>query len=382
MAKKIAGLILSAGYSSRMGELKALLPFGDEMVIVRQINCFIEAGVSDVFIVVGYEADQIREALRNYPVQFICNENYSDGMFSSVQSGLKNIKDKFFDAFFLLPVDFPLIQPYTLEMLIKKFKEDTASIIYPSYNYRKGHPPLISGILIDKIIEYIGDDGLKGILKKYDNEAAYIVMGNETALIDIDTKQHYYEALNYLNNKIMPSYEECIHIYNFHNVSKRVIDHCKKVGEVAKIIAVALKEKKCDINPDLVYFSGLLHDFKKGTPNHAEEAAKIIRKTGYEQVSEIIKNHMDIHESYRYQICNESLLYYADKIVKETKIIGIEDRLLKTNGAGNFQSDVNITLYSHKRLMYAKFIQDKIETALETKVIDLLESNGLGINNE
>lgn len=370
MTKRIAGLILAAGHSSRMGELKALLPFGADNVIVNEIKCLMEADISDIYIVVGYQADQIRSALNDYPVKFILNERYDDGMFSSIKAGLKAIEGFSFDGFFLIPVDFPLIRPFTLLRLMNEFENGTGSIIYPSYQFKKGHPPLISSKYIDAILNYDGDGGLKGSLMQFNDEAVYVLNGNDTILIDIDTKQEYQEALSYGKKRSIPLEDECEFIFNLFNVSERVIKHGKAVGEIARSVASLLNDRGFKMDLDLVYWSGLLHDFRKGTPLHAEAVAKTLNQMGYPRVGRIVENHMDIKGDYLNRICEESVIYYADKLLKETEIIPIEDRLVQIEQKSII--DPNVSVDARKRILNAKKVQDQIENVIGTSVIDWL----------
>jgi molybdenum cofactor cytidylyltransferase len=361
MSKKAAGLILAAGLSSRMGELKALLHFGEDTLIERQVKSFIRADINEVFVVCGYRADEIKAAVKDYPVHVVLNENYIQGMLSSVKKGLEAVNRGSYDCIILLPVDYPLIQPYTIEMLASKFSASRASIVYPSYNYKKGHPILISTELIDAILAYDGEGGLKSVLKDYEKEAEYVDVGNASVLIDIDTRQDYARALDYMNNLIMPNLDECRIIFSNHNVSKQVIEHGKTVGEVARAIAQGLVKKNYEVDPDLLHICGLLHDFMKGHKNHDKTAARILVNMGYKKIASVVENHMSIQEDYKNRICNESVLYYADKIVKGTAVVTINNRISNINEPDKLP-------FAAKRIKDAKKIQDMLEQALDIKL--------------
>jgi len=367
MSKKAAGLILAAGLSSRMGELKALLHFGEDTLIERQIKSFIRAGISEVFVVCGYRADEIKAVIKDYPVHVVVNGNYAKGMLSSIKTGLEAVNRGSYDCIILLPVDYPLIQPYTIEMLVSKFSTGRTDIVYPSYNYKKGHPILISAGLIDEILAYDGEGGLKSILKKYEKEAEYVEAGNASVLIDIDTRQDYIKALDYMNNLIMPDLDECRSILSNHGVSKQVIEHGKTVGEIARTIAQGLVKKNYEVDPDLLYICGLLHDFMKGHKYHDKTAARILVDMGYEKIAKVVENHMNIQEYYKNRICNEAVLYYADKIVKGTTIVTINNRISNVNEPEKLP-------FSEKRIMDAKKIQDMLEQALDIKLPEGLKA--------
>jgi CTP:molybdopterin cytidylyltransferase MocA len=194
----IAGLILAAGFSSRMGETKALLRFGDETLIGRQIKCFLKAGVINVFVVTGHDAHIVAAAANAYPVRTIYNQYYKDGMFTSVKAGLRAAKREGCTAVFLLPVDCALVTPDMLDKLAMKFKENGKKIVYPSHKKEKGHPPIFSAELIDEILAYNGEGGLKAALARYEDEAAFVEAGSG-CLLDMDTKEEYRQTLKRLD---------------------------------------------------------------------------------------------------------------------------------------------------------------------------------------
>ncbi len=192
-----AGLILAAGLSSRMGETKALLRFGEQTLIGWQISCLLNAGIKDVFAVTGHDSKNVEAAASGYPVKIIYNPDYKDGMFTSVSKGLKAVKRAGSEAVFLLPVDCPLITPQTIKRLAESYKEGGAKIVFPCHKGEKGHPPLFSAKLIDGILAYTGEGGLIQALARYEDEAVSVEAGSE-CLFDMDTREEYMQALRRL----------------------------------------------------------------------------------------------------------------------------------------------------------------------------------------
>ena len=79
-AANLAALVLAAGFSSRMGRLKSLLPLGEATVIERSIGSFLEAGVQDVRVVLGHRSEEIARVLEASGVTTIMNHEYEEGM--------------------------------------------------------------------------------------------------------------------------------------------------------------------------------------------------------------------------------------------------------------------------------------------------------------
>jgi hypothetical protein len=82
---------LAAGRSSRMGRAKASLPVDDrDTFLTRIVRTFLAAGVDDVVVVVGHEAESIAAsfAASGLPARFVVNPNYDRGQLSSLLAGL------------------------------------------------------------------------------------------------------------------------------------------------------------------------------------------------------------------------------------------------------------------------------------------------------
>jgi molybdenum cofactor cytidylyltransferase len=194
--KKISSIILSAGFSSRMGSFKPLLKFGDYTAIETIIKAHLNSGIEDIIVVVGHRDNEVREAVKDYNVKCVKNENYTQGMFSSVVSGLQAIEGEA-GAFFVHPVDIPLVKENTLKSLKCKYIHSGKGIIYPTFCERKGHPPLIDCKYKQAILDSNGDGGLKRILDKYKDDAEFYSTFDEAVLKDMDTPEDYENLLAY-----------------------------------------------------------------------------------------------------------------------------------------------------------------------------------------
>lgn len=198
--KKICAVILAAGYSSRMGDLKPILKVDGKTVLERITDTFKYGGITDIYVVLGYSADKI---LSNYAykdeVNITINENFKEGMFSSVKHAATKI-GKGFDAFFLTPADYPLINPITVRKMISQFEPSKMETVYPTYKGERGHPCLISTQLIDEILSWSGEMGLRGVLQKHEDKSHEIAVDDEGILLDMDTKQEYHHILSRINH--------------------------------------------------------------------------------------------------------------------------------------------------------------------------------------
>lgn len=137
-----------------------------------------------------------------------------------------------------------------------------------------------------------------------------------------------------------------------------MIDHCKKTAEIVKNTAVLINEKqeeKIDVNR--VYATALLHDVARNFKFHAEKGGEILKGAGYTTVSEIINIHHNLTKVEENIITETELLYWADKRLKDTEIVSVEQRFKEAKAKCN---GYEATKRMEQRFRSAKAIEEKI----------------------
>jgi molybdenum cofactor cytidylyltransferase len=191
--KRIAAIILAAGYSSRMGTPKPLLRLGGKTILERAIRLFRDLGIEEVIVIVGHGADQIIALVQDCGARTVMNAQFELGMFSSVQAGVNALRPES-EAFFVLPVDIPSVRTQTIRDLLEAYQRGNSKIIFPTFLGKRGHPPLVSASYRDEILSYSGDDGLRGFFRGHDCHCVEVEVADEMILFDLDTPADY-EAL-------------------------------------------------------------------------------------------------------------------------------------------------------------------------------------------
>jgi molybdenum cofactor cytidylyltransferase len=190
----VAAVVLAGGYSRRMGAFKPLLPFGSTTVIERVIATIHEAGVETVRVVVGWQAEQLIPVLARRRIPWVRNERFEDGMFSSVQAGVRSLPSGL-RAFFILPGDMPLVHPSTLTQLIAAWDAQPGGIVYPCHEGKRGHPPLIASAYLPEILRETLSGSLRELLGRHANIARDIEVTDAGILLDLDTPEAYRASL-------------------------------------------------------------------------------------------------------------------------------------------------------------------------------------------
>ncbi|MDD3343008.1 MAG: NTP transferase domain-containing protein [Sulfurospirillaceae bacterium] len=359
MSKKtIAVLIIAAGYSSRMHDFKPLLPFGDRTAIERLVQTYQSHGIEHIYVVTGYRQEDIIATLKSDSIHVVHNEDYDKGMFSSIQKGISAM-DKNIEAFYMQPVDLPLIKVQSLERLYEAYKREQKGVIYPVFFGRKGHPPLINMKYKEQICLSDGEGGLKRVLESFSADALYVDVYDKAVLMDMDTKEDYYNLLAY-EAMHAPTKEECLAIMMQNKVPHRVIKHCEAVEKIAYEFYTWVASFGLNIDIYALSAAALLHDIVREEKDHATVGAHKIREMGYASIGAIIETHMDIVVDETKPLNANELLYLADKVVGEESVCGLEKRFEKT--LKKCEGNEEALKYIHKRLTSARCIIRKIET--------------------
>ncbi len=361
MAKaRLCALILAAGYSSRMGAFKPLLPVGGSTVLEQAIARFAKAGITDIRVVVGYKAGEIIPILDRLGIRWVLNEQYEIGMLSSVLAGIRSLESSV-DAFFLLPVDIPLVKPKTLQTLARAYADCGSAIIYPRFQEQRGHPPLISTKCIPKDLPINYPGGLRAFLTQYEPMAREVEVVDQAILMDCDTPADYEQIRAYAEREDIPTDRECEAVWVHYRVPERVIAHSRVVSQLARLLAVHLNLAGLGLNLNLIVAAGFLHDIAKGQPDHARRAGKLLVKLGYPRVAEVAASHMDISHG-KETLREADLVYLADKYVAGDQLVSFEDRF--AGALEKYARTPKILKAVVKRLTDARLIQATAEELL------------------
>lgn len=189
--RKIGAVVLAAGLSQRMGKPKMILPWGNTSVIGQVVNILMNSDLDEIVVVTGATDSLVREALKNDPVRFTFNPNYSNGeMLLSLKIGMQELSPAIKAAMIVLG-DQPQIETRVVRGLIKTYLEKDKKIIIPSYNLHRGHPWLVDRELWGQILELNAPMTLRDFLNQNNTLVYHYVVDNECILVDLDTPEEY-----------------------------------------------------------------------------------------------------------------------------------------------------------------------------------------------
>lgn len=322
---RLVGLIVAAGYSSRMGTFKPLLPLGGKTVIEAAVDSLRLGGVADIRVIVGHRAAELYPVLEGLQVGIIENLRYAEGMFSSIVTGLSAFANET-DAFFLLPGDTPLIRRRSIKDMVRMYQKTEAAVVYPVFNGQRGHPPLIGAKCFASILSGEGTGGLRPILEQFAADSVEVELADQGILLDIDTMEDYKELTQFHIRQHIPTYNECLSILYKYKVSDNVACHGRAVAAIARRLAELLNRAGLNLNIEMVVAGGLLHDLAKSKPNHPKRGERVVRSMGFSSIGGIIASHMDLELADEYVIDEAAVVFLADKLVQGDRLVSLAER--------------------------------------------------------
>ncbi|MBS1164302.1 MAG: putative MobA-like protein [Proteobacteria bacterium] len=321
----IAVVVLAAGWSSRMGAFKPLLPFGNDTVLGHVIAAIAEAAIGQTYIVVGNEAARMVPAVEAHGAVAVVNAAFAEGMMSSVKAGIAALPDMV-EGVMILPVDVPLVRAGTLARIARGAREGEALILRPTFRGQSGHPPFIRRQLFAEILAAPSEVTLRDILERHQQHARSIPVIDSGILRDMDYSDDYRRLAALLPHRHHPDEAECEAMQEAMGTPEPTRRHCAAVARLAVEIADRLIAKGVPMNADAVRAGALLHDIAKGEPDHALAGARHVAAFGFADVAKIVAAHMEMAFEPEQPIDERHLVFLADKLIKGERRVSLEDR--------------------------------------------------------
>jgi molybdenum cofactor cytidylyltransferase len=176
----IAGLILAAGESSRMGTPKATLAYRGQTFLESIVKTLRSAGLERIVVVLGHQAEDIQRQVKIEPAQVVINPDYRSGQTSSLQAGLRALVADDLEAVLLCLVDHPAVSEATVARVVASFRQG-----------RRGHPVLLGRQVFEELLGLSGDAGADSVVRRHRRATQYVEVEDEGVVIDVDDPEDY-----------------------------------------------------------------------------------------------------------------------------------------------------------------------------------------------
>ncbi|MEM2964070.1 MAG: nucleotidyltransferase family protein [Candidatus Bathyarchaeia archaeon] len=185
----ICVIVLAAGSSTRFRRNKLLEKIDGSIMIERVVKSAVSSKADEVVVVLGHEAQRVKEALKNFECKFVFNKYFKKGQSYSVKAGVKSVMG-YADAVMVLPGDVALITSKSINMVIEEYEKCRSLIIVASHKGQSGHPVLLDRSLFNEIMEISEETmGLKAVMNRHRDFVKKVEVGSNEVLIDIDSEE-------------------------------------------------------------------------------------------------------------------------------------------------------------------------------------------------
>ncbi len=175
-----------------MGTLKQLLPVGGQPMVRRVTEAACAAGLAQVVVVVGAQAEAVTAELAGLPVDVVVNDAWAEGLSTSLRAGLDALRPEVQAALVVL-ADQPALTPELLRILADRYRATGAPLVVPFYEGRRGNPVLVARRLFPEWRAVEGDRGGRALLARYQDEMERVDVDDPAVVRDVDTRADYEE---------------------------------------------------------------------------------------------------------------------------------------------------------------------------------------------
>jgi molybdenum cofactor cytidylyltransferase len=182
--EEVAGVVLAAGLSSRMGRNKLLLQLSGESLLRRAVRTALAAALRPVLVVVGHEEERAREELRDLRCTPVRNPDYAQGMYTSLRAGIAAAPSDAPAAVVLLG-DMPFVTAEMVRALVQRWRDAKAPLAISTYEGVIAPPILYGAPLFAEIRALRSDSSGKQVVKQHRAEALELSWP-ASALADLD----------------------------------------------------------------------------------------------------------------------------------------------------------------------------------------------------
>jgi molybdenum cofactor cytidylyltransferase len=342
--ERLAALVLAAGRSSRMGDLKPLLEVEGRTLLEWAVGAFTGAGFDDVIVVTGHRGDEVAVAAARAGAVPVANPGFDGGMFSSVRAGVAAL-DPGVTRFFLLPADVPLVRPETIGRVARAGRlgllgdgaerpapagPGTApEVLYPAVAGVTGHPPIIAASLRAEILAAGPggpEGGLRALLMGHIADSAIVEVDDAGVLLDADTPEDLALIRKRAAGEGLPDEMRCQELLAENDVPESRVAHSRAVAAVAAALAAALDARGQHLCEPLVLAGGMLHDIARSLPRHPDAGADLLEGLGYRRVAAVVRQHMELPREAGRDVDEAQVVFLADKLVRGDRVVGLEER--------------------------------------------------------
>jgi molybdenum cofactor cytidylyltransferase len=185
----VAGVLLAAGTSSRMGSNKLLFELDGESLLRGAVRRALVGGLSPLLVVLGHESDRAWREIEDLPCQWALNPLYQEGINSSLKAGILAVPKEARAAMVML-ADMPYVTPEMIAAMIDRYRTSEAPLVISDYEGVNAPPMLYDRSLFGELLAMTGEGCGRQVVKRH-REEAEVMKWPAAALADLDVPEDY-----------------------------------------------------------------------------------------------------------------------------------------------------------------------------------------------
>ena len=197
----LAAVILSGGSSSRMGSPKALLAYQGRPFLEHLLEITVHPKIGVRRIVLGAHAEAIAKNIVLDVDEIVINDDWEKGQLSSIQAAIRSLPgaglpatggiakdgaERGTDGLLLCLIDHPLISGDLVDVLIEQFYATRAKIVLPKYEGRRGHPVIFPAALYDELLRAPADKGARAVVWAHAADVLEVPTNEEGCVLNLN----------------------------------------------------------------------------------------------------------------------------------------------------------------------------------------------------
>jgi molybdenum cofactor cytidylyltransferase len=183
----VAGLVLAAGGSRRLGRPKQLLPFGEATLLDHTVATARACAFDQLLVAVGGDADEVRARVNLEGADVVVNPGFGAGCSSSIAVAVDAL-DPAATVLVLMLGDQPGVVPETVRALLAG--RGDAPLAVCRYDDGRGHPFAFERAVFDDLRNLHGDKAVWRMLEQRPEDVAEVPVAGPVPL-DVDTWEDY-----------------------------------------------------------------------------------------------------------------------------------------------------------------------------------------------
>lgn len=200
----LAGVVLAAGRSARMGSPKALLDFLGLPFAVRILEALEALEVKTRVVVLGPDAPRIQPALAGHDCVIVENPDPEAGPIASLRGALCALQPLQPSAVLVWPVDLPHVRVTTVERVLEAHRRTRAAIVIPTFGERRGHPVIWGSALFGELMESPAAtrEGARAVLHEHEKQVVGVPVDDPAVVDRVNTPEDYERLVREWNRDI------------------------------------------------------------------------------------------------------------------------------------------------------------------------------------